>query len=106
MTQPAYVIGQMSVKDYQDYMEKYGAPAFAQFEEAGAEVLVATPEAQVLEGNWAGNWTVILKFPSSESASEWYHSSAYAPLKQERIEILTNGGSMVIAPGFDPDLLA
>ena len=101
MTLPVYLIAQIDVKDYQVYLEEYGMSVLEQFVQAGAEVLVATPDVEVLEGEWQGNWTVVVRFSSAEAANKWYHSEDYAPLKQARIEKLTNGGTMVMVPGFD-----
>jgi len=86
MIQPVYMMAQIDVKDHQAYVEEYGMPVFYQFTEAGAEVLVASREVQVFEGEWSGNWTVIAKFPSAEAATNWYNSLEYALLKKARIE--------------------
>jgi uncharacterized protein (DUF1330 family) len=101
MTEAVYMMAQIDVKDLKVYIEEYGMPVFQQFTEAGAEVLVATPEAQVLEGEWSGNWTVIAKFPSAESASAFYNSEKYAPLKKARIEQLSNSGTIVMLPSLN-----
>ena len=101
MTQPVYLMAQIDVKDHQAYLEEYGMPVLDQFTEAGAEVLVATPDRQVFEGEWPGNWTVVVKFSSAEAATNWYNSVEYTPLKEARIEQLTNGGTVVMVPGFD-----
>ncbi len=100
MTQSVYVMAQIDVKDHQTYMEQYGAPVLAQFIEAGAEVLVGSADAEILEGEWPGNWTVVVKFASSEAALQWYNSSEYAPHKIKRIEELSNSGSVVMVPGL------
>lgn len=102
MPQPGYVIGQISVDDLDVYLEKYGQPVGAQLAAAGAEILVASPDATPLEGAWSGNWTVVLKFPSLEAARAWYESPEYAPLKRLRMEELTSGGNIALASGFDP----
>ena len=51
-TRPAYVIGQLSVKDYAGYIATYGASVFEQIKAAGAEILAAAREVRVLEGEW------------------------------------------------------
>jgi uncharacterized protein (DUF1330 family) len=58
MTQPVYVMGQIDVKDHQAYFEEYGMPVLDQFADAGAEVLVASADAEVLEatGQGTGRW--------------------------------------------------
>ena len=103
MSQPAYLIVQLNVKDFPQYREQYGKPVFAQLTKLGAEFLVTSPHAETLEGEWSGNWTVLIRFPSWETAVEWYKSADYAPLKRARIQELTDGGNLVLLPGRDPD---
>jgi len=103
---PGYVIGQISVDDLNVYLEKYGQPVAAQLAAAGGEVLVAAPDAAVVEGTWSGNWTVVIKFPSLDAARTWYESPEYAPLKRLRMDDLTSGGNVALADGFDPATLA
>jgi uncharacterized protein (DUF1330 family) len=106
MKEPVYAVAHIDVKDHEVYLAEYGLPVFEQFVQAGAEVLAATAEARVEEGEALGNWTVIVKFPDADSANAWYQSEAYAPLKQMRIERLSNSGSVMMVPGFDLNLLA
>jgi uncharacterized protein (DUF1330 family) len=103
MSQPAYLIVQLNVKDFPQYREQYGKPVVAQLTKLGAEFLVTSPHAETLEGEWSGNWTVLIRFPSWETALEWYKSADYAPLKRARIQELTDGGNLVLLPGRDPD---
>ena len=56
-------------------MATYGAGVFEQIKAAGAEVLVAAPEVQVLEGKWHGNWTIVVKYPSMEAALDSYNAT-------------------------------
>ena len=105
MHEPVYVVAHIDVKDHSDYLAEYGLPVFEQFVAAGAEVLAATSEAQVHEGEELGNWTVIVKFPDAETANAWYSSEAYAPFKKMRMERLSNAGTVMMVPGFDVNLL-
>ena len=102
MTTPVYMIAMIDVKDYQTYAEQYGMPVGAMFAEVGAEIVVASPEAEVLEGNWPGNWTVVVKVPSAEIARALYDSEKYAPFKKARIERLANETTFAIFPEFNP----
>ena len=102
MAEPVYMIAQIDVRDHQAYIEEYGMPVLNQFVEAGAEVLVASADAEVFEGTWPGNWTVVVKFSSAEAATSWYNSVEYAPFKTARIEQLSKSGSVVVVPAFDP----
>ena len=105
MDEPAYLIAHIDVKDYDAYLAEYGLPVFEQFVKAGAEVLTATAEAETLEGEPLGNWTVIVKFADADAASNWYQSAEYAPLKQLRIERLSRTGTVMMVPGFDAGIL-
>ena len=102
MSQPVYLIAQIEVKDRQQYLDQYGAPLAAQLAELGAELLVTSPDREIREGVWAGNWTVVIRFPSRAVATAWYESAEYAPLKDARINTLTTGGNLVFVPGRDP----
>lgn len=98
MSQPAYLIAQLDVPNLEQFINEYSRPLFAQLSEIGAEFLVTSP-AETLEGEWSGNWTVIIRFPDWMTAVEWYNSSDYAPLKDKRMKELTSSGNMVLAPG-------
>jgi len=76
-------------------------PVLDQFRKAGAEILAATPQPEVLEGGWKSNWTVLIRFPSMEAARSFYDSEEYAPFRSIRVDELTNEGSVVMVEGFD-----
>jgi uncharacterized protein (DUF1330 family) len=69
-------------------------------------VVALSPAPKVLEGIWGGNWTVVIRFPSMAVAEAWYNSPEYQPLKDLRINELTEGGALVFVEGFDPAALA
>lgn len=102
---PAYLIGRLNVKDYENYMNRYAMPVLEQFKTAGAEILAASPQPEVMEGEWNSNWTVLIRFPSVEAARNFYNSDEYAPFRTLRINELTNEGSLVMVEGFDPAVL-
>jgi len=101
-TQPGYLIATLRVKNLDEYIQRYGMPSLAQLKRMGAEIQVASAAAEILEGGWDCNWTVVIRFPSKEKAAEFYNSPAYLPLRKLRINELTDGGSLVIVEGFDP----
>ncbi len=103
MGKPAFLIGQINVKSYPQYLNEYGQPVFAEATKHGGEFLVATRHAKTLEGEWAGNWTVVIRFPTSEAALAFYESPDYAPLREARSERLSDGGNIVFVEGFDPN---
>lgn len=105
MSAPVYMVGIIDVKDFQTYAEQYGMPVGAMFAEVGAEIIAASDQAEVLEGQWRGNWSVIVKVPSSDIARDLYNSEKYAPFKKARTEQLANETTLVIIPGFDPEAM-
>jgi len=96
-----YLVAQIDIKDYQAYMKKYGKPVTQLLRDAGAEILVASRKAKVLEGEWTGNWTVITKFPNAGSANAWYNSKEYQFFKKMRVEKLTNSGNIMLLPSLN-----
>jgi len=99
MSVPYYVIAQLAVKDLARYREEYVQHVVPLIAKHGGEVLVASTEARAFEGAPHGSWTVVIRFPSREDAVAWYESPEYAPLKQLRIESLTDGGHLALVPG-------
>ena len=103
MSKPVYLIAQIDIKDYEKYLAEYGAPLLEQLTAIGAEVLAADADAKIFEGDWPGNWTAIIKFPSETIMSTFYHSEKYAHLKSLRIEQLSNAGAVVAVSGIDSE---
>ena len=96
---PAYLIGQVMVHDsaeYNQYMAGF-MDAFAPF---GGRILVATEDAEVLEGEWPRARTVVLEFPSLAQAKSWYQSPKYQAIMQHRLRGAKS--SLVLANGFEP----
>jgi uncharacterized protein (DUF1330 family) len=100
-TFPGYLIASLRVKNLEEYLQRYGLPAIAQLKEIGADIEVASADVETLEGEWDGNWTVVIRFPSKAKAIEFYNSPGYTPLRTLRINELTDGGAVVIVEGFD-----
>lgn len=99
---PVYMIAQIQIEDQEKYFSEYGAAVAPIIMQTGAKVLVATPTVDTLEGEWTGNWTVVLEFPSEEAAmKDWYNSDAYVEVRKLRMNT-TSVGNMVIAPAFVP----
>ncbi|MCG5433145.1 DUF1330 domain-containing protein [Mycobacterium sp. MYCO198283] len=69
-----YVILTEAIKDPEG-MRAYAQAAGKAM--AGATVLVYDQQAQVLEGEWHGDQTVVLEFESVAAARDWYESDAY-----------------------------
>ena len=99
---PVYMIAQIQIEDQEKYFSEYGTAVFPIVMGTGAKVLVAAPAVNTLEGEWNGNWTVVIEFPSEEAAlDDWYNSDAYASVRELRFAT-TSLNNLVIAPGFVP----
>jgi uncharacterized protein (DUF1330 family) len=98
---PAYLVVQLNVKNHQEYLQRYAMSVLPMFKKHGAKVIAASAP-KVLEGEWEGNWSALVKFPSMSAAQEWYNSPEYQPLKELRINELTMGGSSALVEGFNP----
>jgi uncharacterized protein (DUF1330 family) len=91
----AYVIAADTVHDAA-VMAEYGKVVAATIAAFDGRFLVRGGNATALEGEWQPR-TVILEFPSRETAEAWYNSDAY----QEIIGLRLNSarGSLVIVDG-------
>jgi uncharacterized protein (DUF1330 family) len=73
---PVYVIAQVDIANAMEF-QRYQEVALRVILDNKGKTLVATEAAQVLEGDWPGNWTVVLEFPSADDAKRWYASPVY-----------------------------
>ena len=64
----------------------------------GGEILVADYESEIVE-NEASNVTVVVKFPSKESARAWYNSPGYQEIVRSRID--NTEGFLLFADEFN-----
>lgn len=94
---PAFLIAQLNITDLQTYMQDYGMPVFPQLIAAGGEVLVATPEATVLEGSTDATWSVVVRFPNMDALNGWYASDEYQAVAPRRRELTVGDSSFLIA---------
>lgn len=92
---------QVKAKDFEETMECYGQFALATVAEFGGELLAGSPTPQVLEGQWDGNRAPVLRFPSLAMAEAWYGSSDYRPLKDRRINELTESNRVLLVEGVN-----
>jgi len=79
---------------------RYAQAAIASLMKLGGQMIAGTPAPTVLEGEWDGSWAAILRFPSMEMAQTWYNSVEYQPLKELRINELTDGGQILLVEGM------
>ena len=78
-----YVIAQINVTDPEAYKD-YVAAVSPIVEKYGGEYLVRGGPAQHFEGESIGERTVVIRFPTLQAATEWYHSEEYAPVRKMR----------------------
>jgi uncharacterized protein (DUF1330 family) len=98
-TKPAYFMVQVKAKSLEDLSVRYAQAAIASLMKLGGQMIAGTPAPTVLEGHWDGSWAAILRFPSMEMATTWYNSDEYQPLKELRINELTEGGQILLIEG-------
>ena len=99
-TKPAYFMVQVKAKSLDDLSKRYAHSAIASLMKFGGEMIAGTPAPTVLEGHWDGSWAAILRFPSLEMAKTWYNSPDYQPLKELRINELTESGQVLLIEGM------
>jgi uncharacterized protein (DUF1330 family) len=79
----AYITAQIDIHD-QDRYEKYGQGFMQVFSRFQGKMLVVDESPEILEGQWAYTRTVLIEFPSAQSAKAWYFSDAYQELADHR----------------------
>ena len=103
---PAYFTVQIKAKDFGDLLERYAKHAIPMLGKFGGEMIAGSPAPKQLEGTFEGNWAAILRFPDMAAAEAWYTSSEYRPLRDLRINELTDGGQVLLLEAIDPTGLA
>jgi len=92
-----YVIAQINVTDPEAY-KRYVAAVTPIVEKYGGEYVVRGGPAQHFEGESIGERTVVIRFPSVQAATEWYHSEEYAPVRAMRMA--ASNGLQTIVEGI------
>ena len=78
-----YIIAHVQVTNPTQY-EEYKKWSTAAMKTAGAEVFVRGGQVKVLEGDWAPERLVIMKFPSFEAAQAFYELPEYRQAREAR----------------------
>jgi uncharacterized protein (DUF1330 family) len=94
---PGYVISHVKVNDPQEY-RSYIFGFMKVIQPFDGRVLVATDEFEILEGEWPEGRIIVMEFPSTERAREWYKSSQYQNIASHRHRAATT--RMVLVDGF------
>ena len=79
----AYILANVQVTNPEQY-EAYKKFSSAAMQAHGAEVCVRGGKVEVLEGDWAPERVVLLKFPSVEAARAFNDSPEYSLARQAR----------------------
>jgi len=80
---PVYLVAQLTIHDrtrYADYAIGF-MPIFTKY---GGKLLSVDEAPKVIEGDWKYTRTVLLEFPSEESADAWYRSEEYQAIAAHR----------------------
>ena len=79
----AYIIANVDVTDPVQY-EEYKKLSTIAMKAHGAQVCIRGGKVEVLEGDWAPQRFVMLKFPSAEQARTFYNSVEYGAARKAR----------------------
>jgi uncharacterized protein (DUF1330 family) len=94
-----YITAQVQVENWGLYQSEYLPTTFERITAHDGEVLVATEEAEELEGEWDGNWTVIIQFPSEQRAYEFMEDETYTNVMSARHKA-SEWSDIALLPGF------
>ena len=86
---PAYVIGNITVKDSEKWSE-YRSLVPETLAPWGAELMFRGKQAKVLSGHYRHTDTVVIRFPDAESVEGWHNSPAYqalVPLRTQAADV-------------------
>lgn len=78
-----YIISQVTVHDRAEY-DIYSDQFMDVFTQFDGKMLSVDEEPIVLLGNWNATRSVLIEFPSEESAMAWMNSDAYAEISKHR----------------------
>jgi uncharacterized protein (DUF1330 family) len=79
----AYIIANVDVTNPEQY-EDYKKLSTIAMKAHGAEICIRGGKVEVLEGDWAPQRFVMLKFPSVEQARRFYDSAEYGAARRAR----------------------
>lgn len=101
-TRKGYLVAVDGITDMDRFMEEYIPTAAETIDKHNGEILVASLDPQIVEGEWGHTLTVVLEFPSVNGVEEWYQDEVYQEVAQVRRETCEYS-NLVILPGFSPE---
>ncbi len=93
-----YFIFTEDVKD-EAALGAYAGKAIPTIMQSGGKPIVVEPNAEVIEGSWHGQQTIIIEFESVDPAKAWYNSPEYQAIIGERHAAADSNA--VIVGGFE-----
>ena len=99
-SKPAYFMVQIKAKDFGSLLERYAKFAIPMLGQFGGEMIAGSANPTLLEGDFDGIWAAVLRFPDMAAAQAWYNSAEYRPLRDLRIQELTDGGRVLLLEGM------
>jgi uncharacterized protein (DUF1330 family) len=96
-----YAVALITITDRERYAayERRFMAVFAQFE---GEVLAVDDAPRVLEGEWPGPRTVLLRFPDEPALRCWYDSAAYQEIARDRLNASATDFAIISGLGARP----
>ena len=97
-TMSVYIIARFKIHDRSEY-DRYSAGFSAVFQKFDGKMLSVDEDPTVLAGEWDDTRSVIIEFPSKESALAWMTSDEYQAIAKHR-----NAGSTansILVKGLD-----
>jgi uncharacterized protein (DUF1330 family) len=94
----AYYILTHTITDIERYRAEYIPQVFPFITKYGGEVVVASIDAESLQGN-PEEGVVVLRFPSEQAVRDFVNDPEYQPIKKIR-QALTTNANAVLAPEF------
>jgi len=94
----AYYILTHTITNMERYRDEYIPQVLPFIAKYNGEVVVATFDAEPLQGNPAKG-VVVLRFPSEQAVRDFVNEPAYQPVKEIRLALTTNANA-VLAPEF------
>ena len=92
-----YLIARIDINDRDEY-SKYEAGFMEIFSQYDGKMLSVDEAPKLIEGEWPATRTVLVEFPSEESAMAWYQSDADQTLAKHRFA--SSDGNIVLIKGF------
>lgn len=89
-----YIIAEFNIHTRESY-DKYDALFMDVFDKFDGTLLSVDEDPRALEGEWSATRSVLISFPSEESAGAWMTSEAYQEIAQHRLNASTGRARLV-----------